>query len=198
MMNKGLKWLTYILGGIIVIFLLIAGAFKIIAILNEKEQEEAVRKTQEYLANSYPDLNYKIQNISSSTDFKHYGYFEYGVTVKNMNSDEIFTVFYDEKMNRMEDSISLEKQEKHAERDITPKVEKYIKKRFGDTRYIDVSYDIAEGKPMIVITFNNHHEEITQTDFDLFIAYLKGTIGLEHANVNVYYWHGDLSFDLEF
>jgi hypothetical protein len=139
-MKEGLKWLTYILGGIIVIFLLIAAAFKINAIFNEKEQKEAISQTHQYLANSYPDLNYEIQIISSFTDFKYYGYFEQGVTVINVDSNERFTVFYDKK---------------HVESDITTKVEKYIESYFGDTRYIDVSYDIAEGKPMVVVTFNN-------------------------------------------
>lgn len=192
------KWVTYILGGIIVLLLLAVLAFKINDILNKKEQDEAVRQTHDYLAKNYQDLDYEIQNISSSTDFKHYGYFEHGVTVQNTDTNETFIVFYDKKMNRMEDSIIIEKQESHLKREIAPEIEKYVEEHFGETRYIDVTYDIAIGKPMVLVVFNKDHKDITQTDFDTFITYLKETISLEHATVIVNYWTRELSFNLEF
>lgn len=197
-MTKWSKRFKYILGGIIVLILLVALAFKINEILNKKEQDEAIRQTQHYIAKNYQDMKYEIQTVSSSTDFKHYGYFEHEVTVQNMDTNETFIVFYDKKMSRMEDSINLEKQEEHVEREITPKIEKYVEEHFGDTRYIYVTYDIAIGKPMVVVMFNKNHKDITQTDFDTFITYLQETIGLEHANVIVSYWTRELSFNLEF
>ncbi|SHN24611.1 hypothetical protein [Gracilibacillus kekensis] len=98
----------------------------------------------------------------------------------------------------MEDSIIIEKQEKHSELEITPRIEKYIVEHFGDTRYIYVSYDIAVGKPMIVVTFEKDHKDITQSDFDTFITYIKETIELEHATVIVDYWLRDLTFNKKF
>ncbi|WP_058306297.1 hypothetical protein [Gracilibacillus massiliensis] len=197
-MKKGFERLIYILSGISVLFLLIVLAFKINVMLNNKEQDEAIRQTEHYLAENYHDINYEIQNISSSTDFKHYGYFEHEVTVQNIDTNETFIVYYDKKMNRMEDSIIIEKQEKYIELEIKPKIEKYITENFGDTRHIYISYDVAVGKPMVVVTFEKGHKDITQTDFDTFITYLKETIGLKHANVIVDYWTRDLSFNIEF
>lgn len=197
-MNKWLNRIKYILGGVIVVFLLVVLAFKTNEILNNKEQDEVIRQTQHYLAENYQAMNYDIQKISSSTDFKHYGYFEHAVTVKNIDTKKTFTVFYDKKMNRMEDSIIIEKQEELLNREINPKIEKYIEEYFGETRYISVSYDIGIGKPMIVVKFNQNHKDITQTDFDTFITYLKETIGLDHANVIVDYWTRELSFNKEF
>ncbi|SHN24624.1 hypothetical protein [Gracilibacillus kekensis] len=98
-MKKGIKRSIYILSGIIALIFLIVLAFKINVILNNKEQDEAIRQTKHYLAENYQDMNYEIQTISSSTDFKHYGYFEHGITVQNMDTNESFIVYYDKKMN---------------------------------------------------------------------------------------------------
>lgn len=197
-MKNGFKRLIYIFGGIIILFLLIVLAFKINGILYKKDQDEAIKQTQHYLAENYQDISYEIQDISSSNDFKHYGYFEHGVTVENTNTKDTFLVFYDKKMKRMEDSTNIDQEEEHLEREITPQIEKYIKEHFGDTRYIYVSYDVAIGKPLVVVKFNENHSDLTQTDFDTFITYLKETIGLKHANVIVDYWTRDLSFNLEY
>ncbi|MFC7686324.1 hypothetical protein [Ureibacillus sp. GCM10028918] len=197
-MKKWSKRFRYTIGGIVIVFLLVVLAFKIHKYLNEKEQQEAIKQTQHYLAENYQNMKYDIQDISSSTDFKHYGYFEHAVTVQDINTKETFEVFYDKKMNRMEDSHIIETQEELLKRNITPKIEKYIEENFGETRYIYVSYDIASGKPMIVVKFNQNHEEITQKDFDTFISYLKETIGIDHAIVIVDYWKRELSFNKEF
>jgi hypothetical protein len=197
-MKKTSKRVLYILGGITMLFLLAALVFKMNGILKDKEQDEAVRQTQQYLAETYQELNDEIQSISSSTDFKHYGYFEHAVTVQNVDTNDTFIVYYDKKMKRMEDSIIIEKQEDHLEHEITPKIEKYIEGHFGDTRYIYVTYDIAAGKPMVVVMFNKNHKAITQTEFAAFITYLKETVGLEHANVIVDYWTSGLSFNRDF
>ncbi len=192
------KRLIYILGGIIVVFLLVVLAFKINVILDNHEREEAISQTQHYLEENYQDLKFDIKEISSSTDFKHYGYFEHAVTVQNIDTKETFIVFYDKKMNRMEDSINLEKQESFLDSVIKPKIEKYVDEHFGETRFINVSYDIEVGKPTIVVVFNKNHQDITQTDFDTFVMYIQKSVGLDHADVIVYYWTRDLSFNKEF
>ncbi len=48
---------------------------------------------------------------------------------------------------------------------------------------------------MIVVTFEKDHKDITQSDFDTFITYIKETIELEHATVIVDYWLRDLTFN---
>ncbi|KGR74283.1 hypothetical protein [Ureibacillus sinduriensis] len=98
----------------------------------------------------------------------------------------------------MEDSNNIERQEKLLTSDLQPKIEEYIKKQFGEPRYIDTSYDLVTGKPMIVVTFNANDKEIAATDFDAFIAFLKENAGVEHANVIVDYWTKELSINKEY
>ena len=98
----------------------------------------------------------------------------------------------------MEDSIKLEKTEEYLTNDVKPKIEKYIAEHFGETRYIDVSYYMETGKPMILVKFEENHEDITQNDFDTFVTYLQETIGLEHANVIVDYWNREVLFQKDY
>ncbi|SOC06105.1 hypothetical protein SAMN05880501_104188 [Ureibacillus xyleni] len=193
-MNKR-KLFIYLL----VAVFLIAGIVLIINnILKDLEKKEALKQTRHYLAQNYPNMEYNLLEISSSTHFKHYGYFEHAVTVQNINREETLTVYYDKKMNRMEDSINIESQEELLNQEVNPKIERYIEDHFGETKYISVSYNVEKGKPLIVVTFKKNHQDITQTDFDTFISFLKDTIELEHATVIVDYWTRELSFNQEF
>ncbi|MEC1698178.1 hypothetical protein [Schinkia azotoformans] len=45
---------------------------------------------------------------------------------------------------------------------------------------------------------NKDHQDLTQTDFDTFVMYIQKLVGLDHADVIVYYWTRDLSFNKEF
>ena len=197
-MKMGKKNFTNILGVIIIIALLIVLAYIKSPIYKEKKQEEAIKNTELYLAENYQDMNYESQNVDSSTDFGHYGYFEHAVTVQNKETKETFDVYYDKSMDRMEDSIKLEKTEEYLTNDVKPKIEKYIAEHFGETRYIDASYYMETGKPMIHVMFEENHEDITQNDFDNFVTYIQETLGLEHANVIVDYWHGEVSFQKDY
>ena len=194
-MKKRKKNLTYILGGMIIIALLVVLVYIKSPIYKEKKQEEAIKQTELYLAENYQDLNYEILSVESSS---HYGYFEHAVTVLNNETKETFEVYYDKKMDRMEDSIKLEETEEYLTNDVKPKIEKYIAEQFGETRYIDVSYYMETGKPMILVKFEENHEDITQNDFDTFVTYLQETIGLEHANVIVDYWNREVLFQKDY
>ena len=197
-MKKGKKKFTYILGGMIIIALFVVLAYILSPIYKEKEQEKAIKQTEYYLAENYQDLKYEIQSIDSSTDFKHYGYFKHAITVQNTETKEKFEVYYDKKMDRMEDSIKLEKTEEYLTNDIEPKIEAYVEQHFGEVRYIYVSYYMETGKPMIVVRFNDNHKDITQTDFDTFVTYVQDTVGLDHANIIVDYWMKSLSFNKDY
>ena len=194
-MKKGKKRFMYILGGIINIALLVVLAYILSPIYDEKKKEEAIKQTEFYLAENYQDLNYEILSVESSS---HYGYFEHAVKVQNTETQETFEVFYDKKMDRMEDSIKLDKTEKLLMNDIKPEIEKYVKEHFGETRYIDVGYYMETGKPMIHVMFEENHDDITQNDFETFLTYLQETLGLEHANVIVDYWNRERVFQKDY
>ena len=193
-----MKKLKYIVVGVIVICFLVGITIKIYPLLNERAQEQAVKQTEHYLAENYPQLKYEIQGVDSDTNYGHYGYFKHAVTVKNTETMETFDVYYDKKMAQMEDSIKLEKTEDYLIQVIQPQIENYVVKHFGEPRYVNVTYYIELEKPMIVVTFNENHADITQDDFDTFVAYLQQNLGLNHANVIVDYWMRELSFKLEY
>lgn len=197
-MDAGKSWFTYSVGGMIVIVFLVFLAIKFNGFSNEKDVERAVEHTRDYLEQNYPVWDYEILGVDSSTDFRHYGYFEHAVKVQNKETNEIFDVYYDKKMDRMEDSNKIEQIEQHLTLHVTPKVETYVAQHFGETRYIYVTYYMETGKPMIVVTFNENDPVITQAEFDAFVTYLKEDIGFEHANVIVDYWMKAVLFDLEY
>ena len=194
-MKKGKKKFAYILGGMIIIALLVVLVYIKSPIYKEKKQEEAIKHTELYLAENYQDLNYEILSVDTSS---HYGYFEHAVTVLNNETKETFDVFYDKNMDRLEDSIKLEKTEQYLTYVIQPKIERYIEQHFGETNYIYVSYYMETGKPMIVVEFNENHKDITQADFDTFVTYVQDTIGLDHANIIVDYGTRALSFNKDY
>ena len=194
-MKKGKNKFIYILSGIIIIALLFVLIYIKSPIYKEKEQQKAIKQTEQYLTETYQDLNYEILSVDSS---RHYGYFEHAVTVQNTETNETFDVFYDKNMDRMEDSIKLEKTEQYLTNEIQPKIEKYIEEHFGETKYITASYYMETGKPLIVVTFNENHKDITQTEYDTFVAYLENTLGIDHANVIVDYWNRALTFNKDY
>lgn len=172
--------------------------FTALTFLNARDQKQAIEHTEHYLATYYPELNYEILGISSSTNFKHYGYFEHSLSVRDADKLEIFEVYYDKHMDHMEDSRTLRKKEAFLANEIQPKVEQYVKERFGEVRYSDVTYYIETGKPMIVVKFNENDAAITQADFDALLAFVKEQLQLEHAHLIVDYWMGNVSFNEEF
>lgn len=197
-MNIWKRRFTYIIKGIIVIGLLIFLVLKINDFFHERAQQEAIEHTKNYLDKNYPDITYEILDVDSSTNFKHYGYFEHAVKVQNTETNEIFDVYYDKKMNRMEDSLKLNQIEQHLTENVAPKVEAYVEQHFGKSRYISVDYFMETGKPMIVVTFNEKDRDITKAEFDAFVTYIKEQIGVEHANVIVKYWMRELTFDVDY
>lgn len=196
-MKKPFKWTAYGLGAVLLLIFI----FIIRPILESNEQETIKTHAENYLAEHYQQLDYKIQSISSATKLSHYsrhhGYFKYAVNVQNLDTKETFQVFYDKKMDRMEDTIHIEKQEAYLKYEITPKIEKYVGKYFGDTHFIDVYYDMEDGEPMVLVAFEEHHKDITQAEFDAFLVFLKETVGLERGTVIVDYWYREVAFKTE-
>ncbi|KGR74282.1 hypothetical protein [Ureibacillus sinduriensis] len=94
-----MKRLSYILGGLISVFLLVLLGMQLNSNLKKNEQEKAQVKTEQYLAENFQGEKFEIRDISSSTDFKHYGYFEHEATVRNKEIGETFTLYYDKNMD---------------------------------------------------------------------------------------------------
>lgn len=193
-----MKKMKYIVVGVIVICFLVGITIKINSLINDRAQEQAVKQTEHYLAENYPQLKYEIQGVDSDTDYGHHGNFKHAVTVQNTETMETFDVYYDKNIAQMEDSFKLEKIEDYLIQVIQPQIENYVVEHFGEPRYVYVTYYIELGKPMIVVTFNENQADITQNDFDTFVAHLQQNLGLDHANVIVDYWMRESSFNLEY
>jgi len=172
--------------------------FAAITFFNAREQEQALTATKHYLAEHYPQLNYEILGIYPSTKFKHYGYFKYSLSIRDADKIEIFEVYYDKDMDRMEDSRKLRQEEEFLEYTIAPKVEHYVKQHFGETRYVTISYYMEIGKPMILVMFNEDDYAISQAECEQFVTYIKEELHLDHALVLVDYWMGESFFREEF
>lgn len=175
----------------------LAGAllvFTIMTAVRTYEENEAIKHTEQYLAAHYPELNYEILGIYSSTNFKHYGYFEHSLAVRDADKIEIFEVYYDPDMDRMEDSRKIRAQETFLANDITPKIEQYIAQHFGEVRYIDVSYYMETGKPMILVKFNEGKLTMTRAEFDAFLVFIQKELALSRALVIVDEWNGNVAF----
>lgn len=177
-----------------------AGALLVFAIMtafNTYKENQAIHYTEQYLAEQYPELQYEILGIYSSTNFKHYGYFEHSLAVRDADALEIFEVYYDPDMNRMEDSRKIRAQETFLATDIQPNVEQYIAQHFGGVRYIDVHYYMETGKPMILVKFNEGTLTMSQAQFDAFLVFIQEELALTQAHVIVDEWLGNVAFQEE-
>ncbi|MER2106587.1 MAG: hypothetical protein ABS949_06585 [Solibacillus sp.] len=184
-----------------IILSFIAGALLMLtatAFFNAREQKQAIVHTEHYLAEHYPELNYEILGVYTSTEFKHYGYFKHSVSVRDADKIDIFEVYYDKHMDRMEDSRAIREKEQFLADEITPKVEQYVKEQFGEVRYIDVYLYMETGKPTILVKFNEGDAAISRADFDAFMVFVKEQLVLEHAHIIMDYWMGEVSFNEEF
>ncbi|MGN7476290.1 hypothetical protein ACTHOQ_00430 [Solibacillus silvestris] len=190
--------LSYIIAGAATLCLLILIIFKTSGFLAEKEQKEAIRHTESYLAKNYKDMKYEIVSVDSTTDYGHYGYFEHAVTVLNKETDKTFDVYYDKNMEWMEDSIKLAKMEDYLMHMIQPQVEEYTEQHFGGIRYVTASYDMGIGKPLILVKFEQERPDITQKEFNELVAYIKEILDVEHALVIADYWLKELTFKVDF
>jgi|GEM_PF-4936059 len=190
-----MKKLRYIIISIIAVAILIIAA---IIFFNTQEKNQAINATKLYLAEQYPQLNYNISEIDRSTNFKHYGYFKYSLSITNVVNGDIFEVYYDKNMDRIEDSIKLRQKQDYLDNTIAPKVEHYVKQNFGETRYITVTYYMETGKPMILVKFNRDDYAVSQAECEQLVTYIKEELQIDHAIVIVDYWEGPSFFQEEF
>ena len=194
------KWGKYVIGALVVAGLI----FLVNQIYQYYELKQAIKEAEQYVIDTYPEMNFEIEGISTVTfsfwnpTFKHYGYFKHAIHVRDVDNSNTFDVFYDKKMDWLEDSIHLDAQESWLQKEIEPKVKEYFLTRWEGVRYIDASYYLETAKPMIVVVFEQNAQQISETDFTDFVTYLKDTLGVNRANVILYYWEAELHFQEDY
>lgn len=185
-MNKYLKIALSVFG----VLLAAAAALVLIFIIemtpDKDEEEKVLVQAEEYLASHYKDGQYEIYDTLYD-NMGNYGYFEYAALVRNKDTNQTFKVYYNKDTQKMEDTLTVEKQERYINNEVRPALLPYIHEQFGDTAEASIQYSISDEKAAINVRLSKKKEESDGELFSNLVTYIKDDIKLEHAAVLMFY-----------
>ena len=170
------------------------------SVWQENEKEHAVSETKQYMKEYYPQMKYQLEAVDVShgwwNDFKFYGYYAYEVMVRDTETGESFGIYYDRNMKYMDDSKHMEEQDEWCF-ELSPLIEEYLTKQFGDSQTSDIYYSVEERAPYIHIEFEETIPFMTETEWENFQTFLKSELGIQDGKVAVYYGYTKQFFETQ-
>lgn len=185
-MNKVLKSIFWILGVILVVFLILSFLWYQQIKPNKNEEEKTRLQAQEYLKENFKGKNYKVYDILND-NMGNYGYFDYAAKVTNPSGSIDFLVYYNKETHQMEDSYTIGKKETYIRNEVKPKITTYAKKLLGDKIDVSAEYEYSTGKPLIIIRVHRKPHSTDEHNFYNTVNYLQNELKVQHADVNMFY-----------
>lgn len=186
----------YLKTAFIAIGLLLAGAAVLVMTFiiemtpDKDEEEKVIAQAEEYLQSNFKDGHYEIYDTLYD-NMGNYGYFDYAALVRNKDNNQTFKVYFNKETEKMEDSLTVEKQDYYINNEIKPALVPYIQEKFGDTAESSIHYSISEEKPAITVRLSKAKEDRDKELFSNLVTYIKEELNLEHAHISMFYTDED-------
>jgi hypothetical protein len=183
-LNKLAKGLL-ISGGLIVAVIVIFVIIFWVEMSPKKAEEEKVKTQAEEFLNSNYDGEYEIYDVLYD-NMGNFNYFEYAAKVRDKSTGEEFLVYYNDGLQKMEDSREADKRYNKIENNVKPKVKKFIDENISKENETSVSYE-PKRDVLVNIRLLENQKENQEKDYNLIIEYLKDELGYPNADVNLIY-----------
>ena len=183
-LNKLAKGLM-IFGGLVVGVILIFVIIFWIEMSPSKSEEEIVKiQAREFLNSNY-DGEYEIYDVLYD-NMGNFNYFEYAAQVRDQSTGEDFLVYYNDALQKMEDSREVDKKFNKIENDVKPKVKKFIDEDISSKNITSVHY-VPKSDVMVNVRLLEDRKKEYEKDFKLIVDYVKDELGYSNADVNLIY-----------
>ncbi|GKV63910.1 MULTISPECIES: hypothetical protein [unclassified Sporosarcina] len=183
-MNKVVKGLL-ILGSLVLAVILIFVIIFWIEMSPNKSEEEKVKMQAEEFLNSNYDGEYEIYDVLYD-NMENFNYFKYAAKVRDKSNGEDFLVYYNDELQKMEDSREADKRYNEIKNNVEPKVKKFIDENINKENVTSVHY-LPKRDVLVNIRLLEDQKENQEKYYNLITEYLKDELGYPNADVNLIY-----------